>query len=184
MEFSFLFVLDICCICHFPLQSSSETSSLWIFTTCASDIRRNSEVQSLNFFYNKVASSERISGAFPILNKRQESRNIWSQATAAPFTSFPIHYILIILSHDVIWHDLSSPAQTLRSWVRSPTRGPDVCVRLIHACVELCIGRDIALGWSPVQGGPLSGYRLKQVKRGAKAQQCAVEPITDTVKLV
>jgi hypothetical protein len=32
----------------------------------------------------------------------------------------------------------------------NPIRGMDVCVRLFTLCVVLCVGRDLATGWSPI----------------------------------
>jgi hypothetical protein len=46
----------------------------------------------------------------------------------------------------------------------NPTEGMDICV-----CVVLCVGRGLATDWSPV-------YRIKKLKKTAKAQQRAVEP--------
>jgi hypothetical protein len=34
----------------------------------------------------------------------------------------------------------------------NPTQGMDVCVRLFCVCVVLCVGSDLATGWSLVQG--------------------------------
>jgi hypothetical protein len=42
---------------------------------------------------------------------------------------------------------MSSPAQTLGSWVRM-----DICVRILCVCVVLCVGSGIATGWSPDKG--------------------------------
>jgi hypothetical protein len=41
---------------------------------------------------------------------------------------------------------MSSPAQTMGSWVRIPPRGTDVCLLLV--CVVLCVGSDLATGLS------------------------------------
>jgi hypothetical protein len=34
----------------------------------------------------------------------------------------------------------------------NPTRGMDVCVRLVRICVALCVGSGLETGWSLVQG--------------------------------
>jgi hypothetical protein len=48
----------------------------------------------------------------------------------------------------------------------NPTRGMDVYVRLSCVCVILCVGRGLAMGWSPVQGVLQAVYRLKNWKSG------------------
>jgi hypothetical protein len=45
-------------------------------------------------------------------------------------------------------HDVSSTAQTPRSWAR----GTDICLQLYYVRVVLCVGRGLASGSSPVQG--------------------------------
>jgi hypothetical protein len=47
----------------------------------------------------------------------------------------------------------------------NPTRGMDVCMYLFCVCVVLCVGRDIATGWSPVQGVLPTVYRIKKLKK-------------------
>jgi hypothetical protein len=49
-------------------------------------------------------------------------------------------------------HQLSSPAETLESWVPIPTRGMDICEPIFCVCVVPCTGRGLASGWSPIQG--------------------------------
>jgi hypothetical protein len=48
----------------------------------------------------------------------------------------------------------------------NPTRGMDVCVRLFYICVDLCVGCDLATGWSPVQGVLPTVHRIEKVKNG------------------
>jgi hypothetical protein len=62
-------------------------------------------------------------------------------------------------------HEPSSPARTLRSWVRIPLKAwMLVCVYFV--CVALCTGRGLASDWSPVQGVLPTVYRIKKLKRG------------------
>jgi hypothetical protein len=60
----------------------------------------------------------------------------------------------------------------------NPTRGMDVCVRLLCVCVVLCVGSGLAMGWSPVQEILPTVCGLRNWK-AAKAQQSAVEPLFD-----
>jgi hypothetical protein len=48
----------------------------------------------------------------------------------------------------------------------NPTQGMDVCVRLFSICVVLCVGSDLATGWSSVQGVLPTEYRIKKLKNG------------------
>jgi hypothetical protein len=57
----------------------------------------------------------------------------------------------------------------------NPTQSMDVCVPLFCVCVVLCVGRGLSMGWSPVQGVLPAVYRIKKLKKAAKAQQMAVE---------
>jgi hypothetical protein len=50
----------------------------------------------------------------------------------------------------------------------NPTQGMDVYVRLFHICVVLCVGRGLAMGWSPVWGVLLTAYRIKKLKKWSK----------------
>jgi hypothetical protein len=66
-----------------------------------------------------------------------------------------IHTQIHILGRSQWWrglrHELSSPAPTLRSWVRILLEaGMFVCVYSV--CVVLCVGSGLAAGWSPVKG--------------------------------
>jgi hypothetical protein len=48
-------------------------------------------------------------------------------------------------------HELSSPAQTLGSWVRIPLKAwMSVCVYSV--CAVLRVGSGTVKGWSPIQG--------------------------------
>jgi hypothetical protein len=59
----------------------------------------------------------------------------------------------------------------------NPTQGVDVyIVCLFCACVVLCIARGLATDWSPVQGVLPTLYRIKNLKKEARAQQRTVEP--------
>jgi hypothetical protein len=51
-------------------------------------------------------------------------------------------------------HELSSLAWTLGSWVRIPLNAWifGLCMRSFCVCVVLCLGSDLATGWSLVQG--------------------------------
>jgi hypothetical protein len=60
--------------------------------------------------------------------------------------------------------------------VRSnPTQGMDVCVRLFYVCVVLCVGSDLATGWSPVQGVLPIVYRIKKLKERPKSNKRTVD---------
>jgi hypothetical protein len=60
-------------------------------------------------------------------------------------------------------HESSSPARTLRSWVRIPLKAwMSVCAFI------LCVSSGLETGWSPVQG-------VLPIEKGAKVQR-AVEP--------
>jgi hypothetical protein len=52
----------------------------------------------------------------------------------------------------------------------NPTQGMNVFVRLFCVCVVLCVGSGLATGWSPVQGVLPTMYRIKKLKKAAKAQ--------------
>jgi hypothetical protein len=54
--------------------------------------------------------------------------------------------------HSSLWHELSSVARKLGSWVRIPHKAWmfDVCIFCVY--VVLCLGRGLATGWSLVQG--------------------------------
>jgi hypothetical protein len=45
----------------------------------------------------------------------------------------------------------------------NPIRGMDVCVGLVCVCVVLCVGTDLATGWSPVKGDLPTVYRIKKL---------------------
>jgi hypothetical protein len=45
------------------------------------------------------------------------------------------------------------------------TQGMDICVLLFYVCVVLCVGRGLATGWFPVQGGLPSVYKIRILKR-------------------
>jgi hypothetical protein len=57
------------------------------------------------------------------------------------------------------------------------TQGMDVCVCLLYVYVVLCVGSDLATGWSPVQGVLPTAYSITKLKKEASAQQRAVEPL-------
>jgi hypothetical protein len=57
----------------------------------------------------------------------------------------------------------------------NPTWGMEVCVLLFCVYVVRCVGRGLATGWSPVQGVLPNVYRIRKLKKAAKAQQRAVE---------
>jgi hypothetical protein len=60
--------------------------------------------------------------------------------------------------------------------VSNPTRSMDVCECVYSVfCVVLCVGRDLATGWSPVQGALLTVYRIKKLKKRPRSTW-AVEP--------
>jgi hypothetical protein len=44
-------------------------------------------------------------------------------------------------------------------------------VRLFCVCVVLCVGSDLATGWSHVQGVLSTVYRIKKVKKRPKAKR-------------
>jgi hypothetical protein len=52
-----------------------------------------------------------------------------------------------------------------------PTGGMNVCVRLLCICVVL------ATDWSPAQGVLLTVYKITELKKAARVQQRAVEPL-------
>jgi hypothetical protein len=56
------------------------------------------------------------------------------------------------------------------------TWGTDVCVRLFCVCVDVCVGKGHAMGWSPIQGVLPTVYRLKNWK-AAKAQPRDLKPL-------
>jgi hypothetical protein len=63
-------------------------------------------------------------------------------------------------------HELSSPAQTLRSWVRIPFEALVSVCALFCVCDVLCVATGLATSWSPVQGILQTVYRIKKmVKR-------------------
>jgi hypothetical protein len=49
-----------------------------------------------------------------------------------------------------------------------------VCVYCVF--VVLCVGSGLATGLSTIQGGLLTVYRIKNIKKAAKVQQNTVEP--------
>jgi hypothetical protein len=60
-------------------------------------------------------------------------------------------------------HKLSSPAQTLGSWVRIPLEAwMYVCVYSV--CVVLCVGSGLSTGWSPIQGVLPTVNRITKLK--------------------
>jgi hypothetical protein len=75
-------------------------------------------------------------------------------------------------------HELSSPDQTLGSWVRIPLKSMDVCVCLFCVCAVVCAGSGLATSLSPVQG-VLRLCKWSRNWKAAKAQQRAVEPYID-----
>jgi hypothetical protein len=54
--------------------------------------------------------------------------------------------------------------------VSNPTRGMDVCVGLFCVRVFLYVGSSLATGWSPVQGGLSTVFRLRNRKSGQGRQ--------------
>jgi hypothetical protein len=63
-------------------------------------------------------------------------------------------------------HELSSLARTLGSWVRIQLKR--------HGCLclfILCVVSGLPTGWSPVQGGLLTVYRIKNLKNCTEVQQ-------------
>jgi hypothetical protein len=68
---------------------------------------------------------------------------------------------------DVRRHELSSPAQTLGLWVRTPLEIQNsVCVYNVFV---LCVGSGLTTNWSPVQGILRAGYRIMKLKKTARA---------------
>jgi hypothetical protein len=61
-------------------------------------------------------------------------------------------------------HELSLLTQTLESWVQIPFKG---WMSVLCAFI-LCVGRGLAMGWSPVQGILLTVYRIKTLKKWPK----------------
>jgi hypothetical protein len=53
-------------------------------------------------------------------------------------------------------HEMSSPAQTLGSWVQTPV---EACVYSLF--MLSCIGSGLATGWSPVQGVLPTVYKIQ-----------------------
>jgi hypothetical protein len=51
------------------------------------------------------------------------------------------------------------------------------CVRLFCVCVVLCVGSGLETGWSPVQGVLPTVYMITKLKKAARAQQRAIEPL-------
>jgi hypothetical protein len=62
-------------------------------------------------------------------------------------------------------HELSSPAQTLGSWVRIPLEA-SMSVCIYSVCAVLCADSGLATGWTPVQGFLPTVHRLKNWKSG------------------
>jgi hypothetical protein len=61
-------------------------------------------------------------------------------------------------------YEVSSPAPTLRSWVRiTPKAWMAVCIYSV--CVVLCVGSSLAMGWSPVQGVVPTVYRIRKLNK-------------------
>jgi hypothetical protein len=56
----------------------------------------------------------------------------------------------------------------------SPTRGMDICVRLLCVYVVLCVDSSIATGWSPVQGVLQTVYKLRNWKSGQGPNGCRI----------
>jgi hypothetical protein len=90
------------------------------------------------------------------------------------------HWPVIILSVDfiLIYHSnhVTQPITvTVRSkaWTFSnngfmgsnPTGGTDAYVYLFCVYVVLCVGRGLAMGWSPVEGVIPTAYRIKKLKK-------------------
>jgi hypothetical protein len=55
------------------------------------------------------------------------------------------------------------------------TQGMDICIVCVYSVCVLRIGRDLATGLSPVQGDLPTVYRIRKLKKAAKAQQKALE---------
>jgi hypothetical protein len=67
-------------------------------------------------------------------------------------------------------HELSSFARTLGSSVRIPLKEwMSMCVYSV--CVVLCVGSDLATGWSPVQGVLPTVYRIKKLKKRPRSNE-------------
>jgi hypothetical protein len=62
-------------------------------------------------------------------------------------------------------HELSSPAQTLGSWVRFPLEAWMFVYVYTMFVLAVC---GLATGWSPVQGVLLTKYSIKKLKRRPK----------------
>jgi hypothetical protein len=62
-------------------------------------------------------------------------------------------------------HELSSPAQTLGSWVRIPLEAW-MCMRLFYLSVVLCVGSGLATGWSSSKESYRLCIGLRNWKRG------------------
>jgi hypothetical protein len=60
----------------------------------------------------------------------------------------------------------------------NPTRGMKVYVCLFCVRVDLCVGRSLVMGWSPVQGVLTTVYtRITKLKKKGHGQTRAVEPL-------
>jgi hypothetical protein len=60
----------------------------------------------------------------------------------------------------------------------NPTQNMDVSVRLFCVYV-LCVGSDLATGWSPVQGVLPTVYRIKKLKNWSRSNKKTAEPWID-----
>jgi hypothetical protein len=95
-------------------------------------------------------------------------------------TSVPLSvlsFIFYLYSHDsLITVAARSKARTVfpgsktRIVGSNPTRGMDVCVRLLCVYVVLGVGSGLATGWSPVQGFLQTVYRLRNWKSDQGSQ--------------
>jgi hypothetical protein len=70
-------------------------------------------------------------------------------------------------------HELSSLTRTLGSWVRVPFKA---WMSVLFAFI-LRVGRDLATGSFPVQGGLPTVYRVMKLKKCPKAHQRAIQPL-------
>jgi hypothetical protein len=61
----------------------------------------------------------------------------------------------------------------------NPTQGMNVCVRIFCVSFVMCVGSDLAMGWSPVQGVLPNVYRIKKLKRRTRSKKRTVEQYTD-----